>query len=558
MSGRRARCESSTTGAAEGQLARASGTLLVVAASIQAGPAGAISDRAAMGAARALRILSTVLLVGLALIIAGSVLAFGSVYRFTHKPLFYATGVVAVVALARAGTVLYLRRRLGRSRFAFHTSGRWLVLDVENPYGIRTWSYDLDRPLLPVPPLALPGLLFLVWVVIQMVPLPASVADALSGAERLPGVDVESRWRTVTVASDQTARGLTFLCWALVLHLVGGVALARREDQQRFRRFVAVLGLLLGVMGLVQMATGTKRIYGFFEPDQGGDFIFGPFVNRDHFAFYMLMVVPIALGLFAEAYRRFRRLVGSRANLRRQMVTLSSPPGLAMIYACVPALAAVASLVATTSRGALLAFVGSMAVASFLMLRRHATAAGGVVLVVILAVLAWFGVARIQYRMQQAASDATGRTVVWTDTLERMGGRWIAGSGLNTFDRAMSGATAWALPEGASPWSGEESSFAGLPYAGYRFIVDAPGGWFWYGQAHNDYVQILAETGAVGLLLLFWAIWRVLGTVRSDPWLLAALVGPLLHAFLDFGFQFPAIVALFVTLAAVRPSLATA
>jgi hypothetical protein len=529
------------------------GKLAAVAASIHPGPTGTVSDRDTRMAARTLRALTAILLAGLALLVAGSVLAFGSVYHWAHAPLFYATGVLALIALARAATILYLRRRLGRSRFAFHASGRWLVLDVDEPYGIRTWSFDLDRPIFPVPPMLLPGLLFAIWVAIQLVPLPAGVANALSGAEVLPGAEPPSGWRTVTVSARQTTTGLVFLCWALVLHSVAAAALSRRDDQQRFRYFVAVLGLVLGAFGLVQMATGARLIYWFWKPLQGSQFIFGPFINRDHFGFYMLMVTPIAFGLVAEAYRHYRRRVGSRANLRRLMVGLSSPPGLSLMYASVPALAAVGALIATTSRGALLAFLGSLIVASLFAARRR-LAAPAVAALLTLAVLSWFGLGRIHDRMSAAGRDASGRTVVWEDTLERMGGRWLAGSGLNTFDRSMSGATAWALPEGASAWRAPyETSYAGNALAGYRFIEGAPG-MFWYGQAHNDYVQILAEAGAVGLLLMVWAFGRAWMSARSDLWLLAALVGPALHAFLDFGFQLPAVVALYACLAAIRPA----
>ena len=69
--------------------------------------------------------------------------------------------------------------------------------------------------------------------------------------------------------------------------------------------------------------------------------------------------------------------MGSHANLRRQMVGLSSPEGLSLMYASVPALTAVGALIATTSRGALLAFLGSVVVTTVFVSRRRSAAGPG-------------------------------------------------------------------------------------------------------------------------------------------------------------------------------------
>lgn len=525
-----------------------------MAVTFQPAPFGSVSDRSVVSVARRLRVLAAALTGGLALLVAGTVLAFGAVHEWAFRPLLYATGVLAVLAVARALTIVQLRRTLGRSRFSFHTSGKWLVLESEDPYGIKTWSFDLDRPALPLPPLLLPGLVFAGWVGLQMIPLPPSVADAISGTQTLPGGERDTGWRPVSIAVGQTVTGLTFLAWALVLHVVAASALDRRDAQRWFRRFVTVLGLALGTLGLVQMATGTRLIYWAFKPHEGtGQFIFGPFVNRDHFAFYMLLVTPIAFGFFAEAYRRYEARVGKSANMRRRLVTLSGPDGLPVLYAIVPALACVGSLIATTSRGGLIAFIGGLVLAALAILRRRGAPVWAFAAVFTLMAFSWFGLDRIEGRMRRAIADSPGRTLIWQDALHRMGGRWIGGSGFNTFDMAVSRSTAWALPDGATPWRDPyETTMVDVARAGFRMPEGIPGLWY-YREAHNDYVQVLAEAGVVGLILVLWGILRVLLSVRADPWLLAALGGIFMHAFVDFGLQVPAIVALCVALAAIQP-----
>jgi O-antigen ligase len=266
----------------------------------------------------------------------------------------------------------------------------------------------------------------------------------------------------------------------------------------------------------------------------------------------MLMVVFTALGLVARTWRRYRRRVGGRANLRRVMVALSTPEGVALVYAAVPAAAAVAALVATTSRGALLAFAAGLVLAGLGLRRGGGAPAWGLALAFVVMAVSWFGLERLGIRFNETTADAPGRTAVWRDSLGRMKGHWLTGTGFNTFGLSMSHTTPWVLPKGATPWPEEiESAAHAGDRIGTRALEDLAD-MAWYREAHNDYVQTLVETGVPGLLIALWAGLAALGAARRDPWLLAAVSSVLMHAFVDFDLQIPAIPVLLVCLAAIR------
>jgi hypothetical protein len=130
------------------------------------------------------------------------------------------------------------------------------------------------------------------------------------------------------------------------------------------------------------------------------------------------------------------------------------------------------------------------------------------------------------------------------------GADWLIGSGFNTFSEAFSRVPAWQLPEGATPWpeAVRDALESGRRF-GYRAPDDLPG-LAWYREAHNDWVQLLVETGLAGLAIGAWAALAALLAARRNPWLFAALAGPLVHALVDFDFQIPAIAVLFVVVAA--------
>jgi O-antigen ligase len=494
---------------------------------------GVLSDASLMKGARRLRAISWFLEIGIALIVVGSVVAIGSVHPWAYVPLWIASILSGVVLALRAAAIRSLRRALGGRRFAFHPSDRWLALDAQSSYGLTGWTFDLSRPVFPRACLLRPGLAFWIWAALQLVPMPPD-------------------WRPVSASPIDTARGLLFLGAALLVHVAAAAVLDQREARERFRRVVAVLGLAISLVAILQLGAGARRIYGLFEPQEPG-LVFGPFVNRNHFAGYMLLVVPTCLALLAHAWRRYDERVGEAPNSRRRLLALTSTQGTALLYGAIPVSVSISALVATTSRGALTAFVASLALAALGLRRRERGVPVWAIAVAFVAMaVSWFGLERLEIRFENAAVDAPGRTLVWRDSLHRMEGRWIRGTGFNAFASAMSGANPWQLPLGADGWPTEiEQARKEGRSAGTRVAEGVPG-LTWYREAHNDYLQVLVETGLIGLALALWGAAEVLAAARRDPWLMMAMSGVLMHSIVDFDLQIPAIGVLFVVLAASR------
>ena len=463
-------------------------------------------------------------------VLAFSVAAIGSVHRWAYVPLWFGCVALAVLEMARARARASLRRRVGARVATLHPSGRWLALDDRASAGREGWSVDLGPHPARSAPLLWPGLAFMAWVLFQLVPLPAG---------------------PTTISRVHTVRGLAFLSACLAVHLAAAGTFASARARQRFRRFVAYLGSAVAITGLVQLGAGTARIYGIFEPHEDSAAIFGPFVNRNHFAGYMLLVIPICLSQLARAQERYAGSLGPRANLRRHLVKLGRPEGTALVEAAAPVFLTTGALAATTSRGALLAFVGALALTAARAVRhRKSSAALWAAAVFIVVSGAWVGFDQLQKRFGRVSREATGRYEVWKDSLSRMEGRWLTGYGFNTFAIAMSRVASWTLPAGSTPWPdwfhpvGEE----GVP-VGTRVPARAPG-LAWYREAHNEYLQVLVETGVPGLLLAAAAAAAVLRRARGDQWLMAGLLALFLHCFVDFDLQIPAIAVLASAVAA--------
>jgi putative inorganic carbon (HCO3(-)) transporter len=524
---------------------------------IDAAPAGAVgdevisdrtvSDDRTFAAAGRLRALSYALEAALYGVVGGSALAIGAVHPWAYVPLWLGAGAIAILLGLRAAQIRGLRRRLGLRPFAFQVSGRWLVLDPahDEPQG---WGFDLSRPVLPHPALLWPGVAFLAWGVVQMAPLPAAVVDLLSPGRGHVSADELRHAHAFTIDAAASLRGLAFALSMLVFYIAAGTLAEHPAARGRFRAFVAWFGALLAVIALVQIAIAAKRIYGIFMPEDTATF-FGTFVNRNHFAAYMTLCAMASLAILDRAFDRYRYHLGGRPSFRRTMVVLGRPAGVRLILAVVPVLLTIGTLIATTSRAGIISFVFAILLAAILVRQHREHLPAGALAFLLVLPLAWFGLERLHTRFGDLLGNKIGRTAIWRESVASMSGTWLTGAGLNTYRSAVSRALPLVMPAGATAWPEEVAE--ALPARlsiGYRTPVDLPG-WTWYEEAHNDYIQLAVEMGAIGAAIGLWGLILLRRRLR-EPWLAAGVAGILAHSTVDFSLQIPAVAVLFFVVCA--------
>ena len=436
-----------------------------------------MSGRARAGGARFFRVLVLVLLG------AGPLLA-GAVHEPVFIPLLAGSAVAGVAALLRA------RREPGRAPLP---GGRLL--------------------------LALHAL-----VLVQLVPLPPAVLRVVSPGSfsfyNDPLLVPLTAWKPISVSPPDTLRGLAFLAGFSLLYVAVFRETAEGPWRRRLLLTVVGTGVAITVVAFLQaVSPEPHRIYGLWRPRWDWA-VFGPYVNRNHFAGYLVMAAPLAVGFALEATSRLR---GAWERRRRGWLLLGEAEGNAVVRWSAVVMVIVAGLLASQSRGGVSAFALAAVLLPLASRRRRRTALG-VALLVGLGVL-WIGVGGVLSAFETRGIQAS-RLDLWRDML-RMVPRFPAfGAGWNAF--------ATAFPWYQTVWKTE-----------------------WIGEAHNDYLQVLLDGGLVGAVLvagLLAVVFRgaLARAARSplDLGLFGALLGFALHELVDFNGQIPANAATWIALAA--------
>jgi O-antigen ligase len=313
-------------------------------------------------------------------------------------------------------------------------------------------------------------------------------------------------------------------------------------DTLQIARGVSVLGVLMAIVGVVQKAMWNGKIYGFWTPTEAGD-SFGPFVNRNHFAGWMLMALPLVIGYFYGRVARGMRDV--KPGWRNRIVWFSSAEASKTILTGFAALLMALALVLTMSRSGAVGLLVALVIAGWFVARRQSSASRRAVLAAFLVfvgvfVVWWVGIDRLEDRFNETGPvvGLNGRLGIWADTWRIVGHYLLVGTGLNTFGTAT------------------------LFYQTADLARH-------YAQAHNDYLQLLSDGGLLisipAVILIFVFAGRVARRFResssdADYWIrIGAVTGILAIAFqeaVDFSLQMPGNAALFVILLAlaIRPT----
>ena len=357
-------------------------------------------------------------------------------------------------------------------------------------------------------------------VAIQLIPLPPAVLGWLSPGSYavccIPPPGPQAPWSPVSVYPAETLRGAAFLGGMSLLYATVFRDFRQEVWRRRLCATVVGVGILLTVAALLQEASSEPRkIYGLLRPRVDWA-VFGPYVNRNHFAGYLAVAVPLGLAFaveaLGEASRRMRRRPFWRA--------LGEHEASLVARRAVVALVPLVGLLASQSRGGVAALAASI-VAFLLMLRRRWLALAAISLIAVT------GLHLVDLSATFRAFETRGmnRLAAWANMLELVRYFPVLGVGLNAF------------------------GFAFRPYQ----KVDLKS---WYGEAHNEYLQILLDTGMVGLGLCLILLARLLASGRSQTGrdsltagIFGAVAASLAHALVDFNWQIPANGATFVALA---------
>jgi O-antigen ligase len=408
------------------------------------------------------------------------------------------------LALLEAGTLFIL--------------GVWAVSYTYRPFELPPAIYSARHSLFMLA-------LWLVYPLLQLIPVSIGTAEiAGSGIGTLYGElpsNISTDYAYLTFDRNATVAGFIRQCSIAALFFS---ILALTTSRSRLRGLLILIlavGFFEALYGLVLYFGGDEL--GLWNPGQSQVTLSGTYVNQNHFAGLLEITIPVGLGLLLSSWPQHEELPDIRSIPRSLSAFLLSQR--AVILFCV--LIMTAALIMTESRGGTGALAVGITVAVLIAVwkrgaRTKELTLGAMAVVLAAIAIFWLGSGRFAEKLQSAGFSSDRGDLREISYRMISDNPWF-GTGLGTYR--------WVFPS----------------YKDARF------GSYFYEHAHNDYLEVLSEQGAIGfsllalgMLLILLSLIRAFGR-RKDPLvrgtLFAAIAGSIsfmLHGLVDFNFQIPA------------------
>jgi O-antigen ligase len=305
-----------------------------------------------------------------------------------------------------------------------------------------------------------------------------------------------------------------------MLSFLAGQTLLRTIHARKIGSMLAVFGVCVAGFALLQGIAPNGKLYWLRQPTMGG-WIYGPYVNHNHYAGLMelLLPIPLVISLTRLAEERQRILAGFAAAIMAGTIFLSG------------------------SRGGMIAVFVELAAFGMILLRQRKSIRIAISVsaftIVLISLLTWIGGKELTTRVSSISTEARAeisggmRLSIDRDALQMFRSKPVFGWGLGTFP---------------------------VVYPQFRSFYTN----FFVNEAHNDYLQLLSEMGLLGLAVMLWflvVLYRraanKIGDWMSDASGAATLActlgftGILVHGLFDFNLQVPANAAFFYVLCTV-------
>lgn len=324
--------------------------------------------------------------------------------------------------------------------------------------------------------------------ILQIIPLPDSAWSALPGrtlVERSLDLAGGHGWMPFSVDPLRTLLALSALITPLVVLIVGWNV--RREHLMTIGWAVAAMGVFTVLLGAFQLSTASEAS-NFYGVRSSGKVLLGTFANRNSTGLFLVFTLGLAALLPAP-----------RPNSALSAVRLAICALLLLAVVLTQSRTALVLALLPVTLGALRAFGALRHANQQLSSKRAALLAFGILasLGAVAAAVVVAAPERITSTLERFEARDDPRRFIWDDATYSAARYWPAGAGMGTFDEI---------------YQVDES----LENLTLRRA----------GRAHNDYIELVIEAGALGLALaamwlglVGWLSWRArLSSQRWAAW----------------------------------------